>query len=139
MGTTVSPMVKSLGVIIVISLAARSYFQTFYWHDSEALWQHAIDVTPRNHIAHNSLANALLEKSELESAIIHYRESLAIKPKARPSKVTWERPITKRRSRRSHRSVPAGDPRRSPLRRSRQRHGQRAYEEGPILRSDLIL
>ena len=82
--TTVSPMVKSLGVIIVISLAARSYFQTFYWHDSEALWQHAIDVTPRNHIAHNSLANALLEKSELESAIIHYRESLAIKPNVAP-------------------------------------------------------
>jgi tetratricopeptide (TPR) repeat protein len=70
--------------LILVALGTRSYFQSSYWRNSETLWQHAVDVTSNNHIAENSLGNALLEKDRLNEAIEHYKRAIAIKPDVAP-------------------------------------------------------
>jgi protein O-mannosyl-transferase len=67
-------------LLIIGAFAARSYFQTSYWQDSETLWRHTVDVTSRNYIAHNNLAGTLLDKGQLNEAIAHYREAVEIMP-----------------------------------------------------------
>ena len=65
-------------------LTMRSYFQISYWRDSETLWSHAIDVTRDNYIAHNNLADALLDRGQLNEAIAHYSDAVKIKPDLAP-------------------------------------------------------
>ena len=57
--------------------------QVGYWRDSETLWQHAVAVTPGNHMAHLKLGNAQVEHGRLDAAEGHYREALRIRPLSR--------------------------------------------------------
>jgi tetratricopeptide (TPR) repeat protein len=73
------------GAVVIGTLVMLSRDQTHYWRDSEALWQRAVNVTSNNHIAHNSLGNAFLEKGELDRAIAEYGQALQIKPDVAPA------------------------------------------------------
>ena len=48
--------------------------------DSESLWTHAIASTSENYEAHNGLARALARRGQVDAAIAHYQQALAIKP-----------------------------------------------------------
>ena len=50
-------------------LAATTYSQISYWHDSVTLLRHSKDCTPDNVTAHEFLGNALLHTGELEEGI----------------------------------------------------------------------
>jgi len=67
-------------VIILSALAARTFFQTRHWKNGITLFEHAIEVTENNYIAHNNLATAL-GSIDLERAIYHYKEAVRIHPK----------------------------------------------------------
>jgi tetratricopeptide (TPR) repeat protein len=67
-------------LLILGVLITRSYFQTAYWRDSETLWRHTVDVTHHNYIAQNNLAGSLLERGQLDEAIVHYREAVEMEP-----------------------------------------------------------
>jgi Flp pilus assembly protein TadD len=54
--------------------------QISYWRDSETLFQHVLEVTEKNCIAHNSLGNALNRKGRIGEAIPHYEEAIRLKP-----------------------------------------------------------
>jgi Tfp pilus assembly protein PilF len=73
----------AISLICCIALSALSictWFQLKYWKNSITLFEHALDVTPRNYTAHFHIANALLLQGSTKEAIDHYREAITIKP-----------------------------------------------------------
>lgn len=67
-------------VLVIIALTVDSYFETSFWRDSERLWNRTLTNTSKNHVAQNNFGNALMDKGELDDAIIHFRESVEIFP-----------------------------------------------------------
>lgn len=65
---------------IVLLLSACSYRQVGYWRDSITLWTRALSVTKNNDTAHICLAEALLQRGDLEEAIAHSRAAVDIRP-----------------------------------------------------------
>jgi Tfp pilus assembly protein PilF len=68
------------GGIVLLFLMALSWIQTGYWKNSITLFEHAINVTSENYVAHNNLGIALREQGRVDEAIEHYSEALRIKP-----------------------------------------------------------
>ncbi len=54
--------------------------QTSYWRDSQALFQHAVDVTENNYLAYNNIGYYLSNKGKGAEAMPFYKRSLEINP-----------------------------------------------------------
>ena len=67
------------GAAIVLCLGLTRQ-QLGYWRDSEALYQHALEVTENNCLAHNNLGIALVEKGQIDEAIRQYRVAIRLNP-----------------------------------------------------------
>ena len=65
---------------VLLACAALTSRQVYWWQDTERLFQHALDVTRDNYIAHNNLAGDYLLRGKLDEAIEHYQASLAMQP-----------------------------------------------------------
>jgi tetratricopeptide (TPR) repeat protein len=64
-----------------IACALVTFLQVEHWKNSETLFQHALDVTEGNYLAHHNLGTQLLDvPGRLPDAITHLRASLAINP-----------------------------------------------------------
>jgi tetratricopeptide (TPR) repeat protein len=50
------------------------------WKNSVTIWEHALQATTDNDLAHANLAIALWEQGKVSESITHYKESLRIKP-----------------------------------------------------------
>ena len=61
-------------------LAAATWRQTGWWHDSITLWTRAADLDPRNDIATYNLAIALAEAGRVEDAAGRYEQTLQLVP-----------------------------------------------------------
>jgi tetratricopeptide (TPR) repeat protein len=59
-------------------IAARRQVQ--YWENAVTLWQHALDTTTGNYLAHTVLGYALVSEGRVDDGIAHYREALNIDP-----------------------------------------------------------
>ena len=68
------------GVLVVASLAVATRLQLRHWHDSVALFEHALEVTENNHIAHVQLGAAYAERGRLDETVRHYREAVRVRP-----------------------------------------------------------
>ncbi len=68
----------ALGVIAALMVCA--WKQTSYWRNSESLWTHTLACTSDNCIGYNGLGNALLQKGDVDEAIVHYQKALQITP-----------------------------------------------------------
>src|SRR5262249_250056 len=66
------------GVLLFVC-AARTWVQVSYWHDSFTLWQHALDVTSKNWLAHYTVAFAYAEGNG-EEAERHFASALECNP-----------------------------------------------------------
>lgn len=64
----------------IAMLGFLSNRQAAFWHDSESLFSHAIEINPFNSLAHNNLGNALLDKEELNAAFREFNEAVRIDP-----------------------------------------------------------
>jgi len=64
----------------LLLMAVQGYRQVRYWRSSEALFEHSIAVTDRNHIMHKCLAIAFDHDGKTDEAIAEYQAALAIKP-----------------------------------------------------------
>jgi len=80
-------MPRAKPAVAVVAAAAcagclgLTWVQTQYWHDSRALFQHALDVTEGNYLAHHNLGVALAETpSDLNQAIAQFQAALRIRP-----------------------------------------------------------
>lgn len=61
-------------------LAAMICLQLRHWTDTITLFEHALDSTTNNWLAHNHLGVALAEQGKAQDAIRHYDEALRIDP-----------------------------------------------------------
>jgi Tfp pilus assembly protein PilF len=65
-------------VLILATLGVLSRRQLAYWHDSEALWRHTLNVTEGNYIAHGGLARALAGEGRTEEAIVEFNAAQSL-------------------------------------------------------------
>jgi tetratricopeptide (TPR) repeat protein len=63
----------------VLMLLTSRQVQT--WRDSTTLFQHAVEVTAGNYVAHNNLGLAMRERGQVDDAISHYESAIAINPR----------------------------------------------------------
>jgi len=66
--------------LTLLALAAGTRVQAGYWQSSETLFRHALAVTGSNHVAHNSLGKALVERGALDEALVHLNQAVAMRP-----------------------------------------------------------
>jgi tetratricopeptide (TPR) repeat protein len=69
----------SAGILLLI-LMMVTRLQVQYWQNSIMLFEHSIDVTSNNSLAHNNLGVALVEQGKIREAVAHYAEALRIQP-----------------------------------------------------------
>ena len=72
---------KLLFPATIVSLAFLTFLtwqQCDYWKSNVKLWNHALNVTKDNYLAHINLGSALFEKGENDKAIYHYNKALLI-------------------------------------------------------------
>ncbi len=67
-------------VAVLLILTARTWSQVQYWANNFTLYEHAIDVTENNQVAHNNLGAALYLKGSVNEATVHFIEALKIVP-----------------------------------------------------------
>jgi tetratricopeptide (TPR) repeat protein len=68
------------GLCVVIVLTGAARLQLSHWRNSFTLFQHALESTRDNHMAHSNLGIAFLDKNDLDEAIGHFHKALEIKP-----------------------------------------------------------
>ena len=67
------------GLTIIILLAILSWRQCGYWKNSFELFNHTLQITKDNYVAHNNLASALLKKGKINESLVHYNEAIRLK------------------------------------------------------------
>jgi tetratricopeptide (TPR) repeat protein len=74
---------RLLKAVVTMSVAAMfmamsvvTWGQLKYWKDSVTLFRHALDVTPRNFLAHMNLGTALAKRHQETEAIDHFHRAL---------------------------------------------------------------
>jgi tetratricopeptide (TPR) repeat protein len=65
---------------IVGACLAATWVQVGYWRDSVALWQHTLEATRDNHVAHYNLGVAVEKTGKLALAMRHFAEAVRIAP-----------------------------------------------------------
>jgi tetratricopeptide (TPR) repeat protein len=74
------PLLRSGAVVAVLLLALVTASQVATWRDSRSLFEHALRVTERNHVAHINLGLALARAGEVEEAERHLVTAVALAP-----------------------------------------------------------
>jgi tetratricopeptide (TPR) repeat protein len=66
--------------LILAALLGTSWWETGYWRNSEALWNHTLEDTSQNSIAHYNLGVELAHQKRWGAAMDEYRKALEIRP-----------------------------------------------------------
>ncbi len=74
-----------LSFCVLAALSGVAWIQLQCWKNGLTLFEHAIQATSGNYIAHNNLANHLLKRGDSTSAERQYREAIRIKPNFEPA------------------------------------------------------
>ncbi len=61
-------------------LIITTWFQVGHWRTSITLFEHAINVTEKNYIAHQNLGSSHQRQKRIDEAIQEYRLALILKP-----------------------------------------------------------
>lgn len=69
-----------LAAAAVLACVVVTRAQVSHWRDSVTLFEHALAVTERNHVAEMNLSGALLARGEGEAAIGHARRAVELDP-----------------------------------------------------------
>lgn len=71
-------------VVAVVSMTAVSMKQVGYWYNTATLFQHAVDVTERNWVAHYNVGLIHAKEGRLEEAVEHYTRTIEFAPRFTP-------------------------------------------------------
>jgi hypothetical protein len=78
------PRVKGLAVataaLLLVGCLGRTWQQTHTWRDSMPLWEHTLEVTSGNYLAHNNLGSILLDRGQTEEAARHLEAAVTLRP-----------------------------------------------------------
>ncbi|HWE38079.1 MAG TPA: tetratricopeptide repeat protein [Isosphaeraceae bacterium] len=77
------PLVVGMGppvLVVVAALASMSWRQCLVWHDSVALWSHAINRGAATDLAHNNLGAALASEGREDEAMAEYEAAVRLNP-----------------------------------------------------------
>jgi len=69
-----------LGVIFIVMLSLLSWEQCGYWKNSIGLFNHTLQVTKNNALAHNCIASSLAKEGQINLAFYHFNEAIRINP-----------------------------------------------------------
>ena len=82
----IKPEVTRKKILFPAAIAALAIMAVFtwqqcgYWKNSIDLFNHTLQVTKDNYVAHNNLALALSAQGKIKEAIDHYNKSIRLKP-----------------------------------------------------------
>jgi tetratricopeptide (TPR) repeat protein len=65
---------------IIFVLGILSFWQTRYWNDGMALYQHALAANPESDMAYHNLGRTLGDKKKYKEAIQYYKKALELDP-----------------------------------------------------------
>lgn len=65
---------------VLVACMMLASLQVHYWSNAITLWEHALQATQGNVIAHSNLANQYLAQKKLDKAIRHFREAVRANP-----------------------------------------------------------
>jgi Flp pilus assembly protein TadD len=75
------PFLTTAAAVAVLAFTVTAFRQVTYWQNSEALYQHALDVTENNWLAHSNLGTYLNRFPDRRGeAISHLEAALRIRP-----------------------------------------------------------
>jgi len=74
-------MISIISISFILIIFLTAWNQIKYWTDSIRLFEHALEVTSNNAIAHNNLGTALRESKKQDKALMHFMKALQIDPK----------------------------------------------------------
>ncbi len=69
-----------LGIIFIAILSFLTWKQCGYWQNSIELFNHTLQITKNNALAHNSIAPSLAEEGRINLAFHHFNEAIRIRP-----------------------------------------------------------
>ncbi|HRX86194.1 MAG TPA: tetratricopeptide repeat protein [Phycisphaerae bacterium] len=75
-----APAATGLTVALCVTYATLAWRQTRIWHDSHALWTHAVRVDPHCVLARSNLGMLERQAGHLEQAIANYEAAIAVDP-----------------------------------------------------------
>jgi tetratricopeptide (TPR) repeat protein len=77
--TATTRAVTVAAALVVVVLGGLTWRQGGFWHDSRALWTHALEVSPSS-IGHTKVGAILAQEGRTEQAIFHFREAVRLHP-----------------------------------------------------------
>jgi tetratricopeptide (TPR) repeat protein len=69
-----------LGAGLLLVLGLWSWRQAWVYESQETLWTHTLDSNPNSWLGHTNLGNALLRQGQVDQAMSHYQQALALNP-----------------------------------------------------------
>jgi tetratricopeptide (TPR) repeat protein len=70
-----------IAAAVMVAYASVAFVQVRYWHDSYALFTHALGVTSRNGVAEDNLGVALMEMGRPDEALPHFQAAAEYIPR----------------------------------------------------------
>ncbi len=67
-------------LFIAVPYIFLSHKQVTYWRDEISIFQHTLDVTEANHMAHNGLGLALAKQGRFAESVLHFEQVLKLAP-----------------------------------------------------------
>ena len=71
---------RGLAILLLLGLGLFTWLQSRAYADPITLYRNTLEKNPECFMAHNNLSVALLEKGQIDEAIIHSRKALEIRP-----------------------------------------------------------
>jgi Flp pilus assembly protein TadD len=67
-------------LLIILAMSICTHFQLRHWQNNLTLFQHALDVTEDNYVAHFCITGPLRKQDRLDEAIYHCSEVVRLRP-----------------------------------------------------------
>jgi tetratricopeptide (TPR) repeat protein len=68
--------------VLLSACAILSHWQVGYWQGGRRLWEHTLEVTANNDVAHNNLGELLAREGKDQEALYHFAKGLQINPQS---------------------------------------------------------